>query len=121
MTLKAYWVKEARDAEWGVVVVESTAQKARLFAWRQCWLLHECDENRFIDLRVHLLRTLTVPAEITKPTVIESCADVRGEWTCKVWRNDGQCDHCRLRATGGHDAMSELNSASVMSAFYGDD
>ncbi len=92
MNLKLYMVSPERDDDWCVMVAAHTAQEAKALGYGtgdDIW-------GRYIDVRARWMRSVTVPASVTTPTVFASCDETDG-WICDAWRYDPDgCRGCSL-------------------------
>ena len=75
----------------GITVVAISAKEAKKLAWPV--LLDYYSDAEYIDLRVKQNRAITVPEDITEPTVYESCE----AWNCAMWDFQEPCETCICR------------------------
>ena len=94
--LRLYRVLPHKDSDWQVLVAAYSARSAKPLGWRAILELISRDDVDYLDIRVHLVRHVAVPAEVTEPVVITSCEEAR--WTCKAWSGEGCPDTCPKRA-----------------------
>ena len=86
--LRLYSVRECKDADWHLLVVERSSKRAKLRAIRH-GLMEMTDINAWIQVSVKWLRQTIVPDTITEPMVFDICG---GVWQCAHW--DHHRDMC---------------------------
>ena len=78
--------------EWGVMCSHYSAREAKRLAYRAVLDLDASVD--YIDVSVSLIRTVSVPSDVTEPEVYDSCNDA--PWTCLAWTYMDDCYGCRV-------------------------
>ena len=80
--MKAYSVREEPDAEWHIVVIAESAQRAKVIGYHA--IKSEFGDHwvEYLKIRVSLMKNIVVPECYEKEHAFEMCG---GIWQCQSW------------------------------------